>query len=151
MFGMVLVYLLRAVLPLHLHFDRIRYYNIKDCLEFGCDPNSFAATELPPFGYTGLLIVLSSWVSSIRFSIVFVNCLYILLVFTWCIKIFASQLNPFVFGVLALFNWTLIKFVAHPLSEMQYIFFSAVSLYCFIFLPKSETGFTWGLRSCLPF
>lgn len=145
MFGMVLVYLASCFTPLHLHFDSIRYFNIKDCLEFGCDPNSFAATDYLPFGYTGLLIVLSKLGILNSFSIVFVNCLYIFAGLYLVYKIFASQLNPFVFGVLALFNWTLIKFVAHPLSEMQYIFFSAVSLYCFHLFTKKRNWLYLGL------
>lgn len=129
--AMTVVYLVSCFTPLHIHFDSIRYYNIKDCIELGCAPDSFAATDYLPYGYTALLIGLSKLGILNSFSIVFVNCLYVFAGLYFVYRIFAGRVHPFLFAVLALFNWTVIKFVTHPLSEMQYIFFSCTSLYCF--------------------
>lgn len=138
MLGMGAVYLVSCFTPLHIHFDSIRYYNIKDCIEFGCAPDSFAATDYLPYGYTGLLIGLSKLGMLNSFSIVFINCLYVFAGLYFVYRIFAGRVHPFLFAVLALFNWTLIKFVTHPLSEMQYIFFSCASLYCFHLYTKQQ-------------
>jgi hypothetical protein len=139
MFAMVIVYLVGCFTPLHIHFDSIRYYNIKDCIEYGCTPGSFAATDYLPYGYTGLLITLSKLGILNSFAIVFVNCLFIFAGLYFVYKIFAGQVHPFLFAVIALFNWTVIKFVTHPLSEMQYIFFSSASLYCFFLYTKKKS------------
>lgn len=138
MFAMAAVYLVGCFTPLHIHFDSIRYYNIKDCIQYGCAPGSFASTDYLPYGYTGLLMTLSKLGILNSFSVVFVNCLYVFAGLYFVYRIFAGQLHPFVFAVIALFNWTLIKFVAHPLSEMQYIFFSCTSLYCFFLYTKKK-------------
>jgi hypothetical protein len=145
MFAMAVVYLAGCFTPLHIHFDSIRYYNIKDCIEFGCAPGSFAATDYLPYGYTGLLIGLSKLGILNSFSIVLVNCVYVFTGLYFVYKIFAGQVHPFVFAVLALFNWTVIKFVTHPLSEMQYIFFSCASLYCFHLYTKKKSVLHLGL------
>ena len=113
------------------HFDSIRYFNIKDCLEHGCPPDSFAATDYLPYGYTGLLIGLSKLGILHSFTIILVNCLYLFAGLYFVQKIFGPLINPFLYVTVALLSWTVIKFVAHPLSEMQYIFFSMASLYCF--------------------
>jgi hypothetical protein len=138
MFAMALVYLAGCFTPLHIHFDSIRYYNIKDCIEYGCTPGSFADTDFLPYGYTGLLIGLSKLGILNAFMITFVNCLYVFGGLFFVYQIFKGQIHPLVFAVLALFNWTMIKFVTHPLSEMQYIFFSCLSLYCFHLYTKQH-------------
>ncbi|MFT3826435.1 MAG: hypothetical protein QM731_21115 [Chitinophagaceae bacterium] len=129
--AMGIVYLAGCFTPLHLHFDSIRYYNIKDCIQYGCAPDSFAATDYLPYGYTALLILLSKLGILSSFSITLVNCLYVFAGLYFIKKIFEKLVNPLLLIVLVLFNWVLIKFVTHPLSEMQYIFFSCASLYCF--------------------
>lgn len=139
MFGMAVVYLVSCFTPLHIHFDSIRYYNIKDCIEYGCPPDSFAATDYLPYGYTGLLITLSKLGVLNAFSITFVNCLFVFAGLFFVYKIFVGKVHPFLFAVLALFNWTVIKFVTHPLSEMQYIFFSGASLYCFYLYTQKKS------------
>lgn len=129
--GIVLIYIASCFTPLHLHFDSIRYYDIKDCIELGCPPDSFAANDFLPIGYTALLVTLSKLGILNAFFIVFVNCLYLFAALYFVKKIFGQHVHPVLFIVVTLFNWALIKFVAHPLSEMQYIFFSCASLYCF--------------------
>lgn len=125
------IYLLNILTPLRLHVDMLRYFAIKDCIELGCPPDSAAAKDYLPYGYTALLLVLSrigllkSWV------LVLINCGYFFGALYLIRKMLPATLNPMVFMVLVLLNWTAIKFVAHPLSEMQYLFFSVCSLYCF--------------------
>jgi hypothetical protein len=145
---MALAYLATCFTPLHIHFDSIRYYNIKDCIEFGCPPDSFAATDYLPYGYTGLLIALSKMGILNGFFIVLVNFIYLLLGIWFVQKIFREQLSPFLFYCIVLFSWTVIKFSAHPLSEMQYIFFSCASLYCFHLYTK-QNGYKWMILAFL--
>ncbi|HWB94881.1 MAG TPA: hypothetical protein VG605_23665 [Puia sp.] len=125
------IFLLNILTPLRLHVDMLRYFAIKDCVELGCPPDSAAAKDYMPWGYTALLLFLSkigllkSWV------LVLINCGYFFGALYLIRKMLPATLNPMVFMVLVLLNWTAIKFVAHPLSEMQYLFFSVCSLYCF--------------------
>lgn len=140
-FGMSIILLASCFTPLHIHFDSIRYFNIKDCIEFGCDPNSEVAKDYLPYGYTGLLITLSKLGILNAFTIVFVNCLYLFAALYFIKKIFGGLVHPATFLVIALFNWTIIKFAMHPLSEMQYLFFSSASLYSFyIYTQKKSYG-----------
>lgn len=129
--GMALVYLAGCFTPLHLHFDAIRYYAIKDCIELGCPPDSFAAKDFLPYGYTGLLIGLSKLGILSAFTVVLVNCLYLFASIYFLVRIFGKTISPFLFATIVLFHWLMLKFAAHPLSELQYIFFSSASLYFF--------------------
>jgi hypothetical protein len=141
LFAMALIYVAGCFTPLHIHFDSIRYFNIKDCIQYGCDPNSEVAKDYLPYGYTGLLIALSKVGILNAFSIVFVNCIYLFAALYFVSKIFKGLIHPALFVVIALFNWTVIKFAMHPLSEMQYLFFSSASLYCFyIYTQKKSYG-----------
>ena len=65
------------------------------------------------------------------FSIVCINCLYLFGGLYFVRKIFRYIRSPYFLFFLVLLNWTVIKFVTHPLSEMQYLFFSLASLYAF--------------------
>lgn len=125
------VYLLSCLTPLHIHFDSIRYYNIKDCIEFGCPPDSFPANDYLPFGYTFLLITLSKLGILNAVSIVLVNCFYLFGGIYFLHRIMPNKTHPLLPAVVLLLSWVVIKFTLHPLSEMQYIFFSMGSLFCF--------------------
>ena len=133
------VYLTNAFTPLHLHVDSIRYYNIKDCLEIGCPPQSFAATDYLPFGYTALLLLLSKAGLLTAAVIVFVNCLFLSGALYFLYRVLRNVVSPLLLILLTVFNWTVIKFAAHPLSEMQYLFFSCGALYFFdLFLKRNS-------------
>lgn len=125
------VYLLNCFTPLRLHVDMLRYFAIKDCIELGCPPDSVAAKDYLPYGYTALLLVLSKVGLLKSFVLVFINCIYLGVSLYLVKKMLPVTVSPFLFMLLVLLNWTAIKFVVHPLSEMQYLFFSVVSLYCF--------------------
>ena len=44
LYGLVVVYLVNCLTPLRLHVDMLRYFAIKDCIEFGCPADSVAAS-----------------------------------------------------------------------------------------------------------
>jgi hypothetical protein len=149
LFAMGLIYLASCFTPLHIHFDSIRYFNIKDCIEFGCDPNSEVAKDYLPYGYTGLLIALSKLGILNAFTIVFVNCIYLFAALYFVRKIFDKLVHPALFVVIALFNWTVIKFAMHPLSEMQYLFSPRPVCIVFIFTRKRKVTERWRWHLCL--
>jgi hypothetical protein len=128
-FAMVAVYLIDCFTPLRLHYDTVRYYEIKDCIEFGCPADSAAATDYFPYGYTALLLILSKLGILKSFSIVFVNSLYVLASLYFLYKVFENSVPKFLFFFLVMTNWLFIKFVTLPLSEMQYLFFSMGSVF----------------------
>lgn len=125
------VYLLNCISPLRLHVDTLRYFAIKDCLESGCPPDSVAAQDYLPYGYTALMLVLSKIGLLKSFVIILINCAYLFGSLYLINKIFKPHISPLIFAAGVLLNWTTIKFVTHPLSEMQYLFFSVCSLYFF--------------------
>jgi hypothetical protein len=124
------VFFLNCFTPLRLHYDMLRYFAIKDCIESKCPPGADPNDYLP-YGYTALLLLLSSLGILKSFSIVFVNCIYLAGGLYFVRKIFGYIRSPFFLFFLVLLNWTIIKFVAHPLSELQYLFFSLASIYTF--------------------
>jgi hypothetical protein len=128
---LVLVYLVNCCTPLRLHVDMLRYFAIKDCIELGCPPDSDAAKDYLPFGYTVLLLVLSKLGVLKSWSIVLINCIYLFGGLYLIFRIFRSSIDPLLCLVLVMLNWTTLKFTIHPLSEMQYLFFSSASIYLF--------------------
>jgi hypothetical protein len=124
-------YMLNLFTPLRLHVDTLRYFAIRECIEFGCPPESFAMKDYLPFGYTALLIGLSKIGILKSFAIVLFNCIFLFASLYFIAKLFQIDKNIWMFLVLVLLNWTTIKFVVHPLSEMQYLYFSVLSLYFF--------------------
>jgi hypothetical protein len=124
------LFFLNCFTPLRLHYDMLRYFAIKDCIEskcpLGADPNDYL-----PYGYTALLLLLSKLGLLKSFPIVFVNCLYLLGGLLLVKKIFSYIGSPYFIFFLVLLNWTIIKFVTHPLSEMQYLFFSIAAVFAF--------------------
>ena len=125
------VYVLNCCTPLRLHVDMLRYFAIKDCIELGCPADSVAAKDYLPYGYTALLLTLSKIGLLKSFVLVLINCVYLGVSLYLIKKMLPVTVSPFLFILLVLLNWTALKFVAHPLSEMQYLFFSVASLYCF--------------------
>jgi hypothetical protein len=130
-YGLLFVYLLNCLSPLRLHVDTLRYFAIRDCLDLGCLADSEASKDYLPYGYTALLLFLSKLHILRSFFIILINCAYLFGGLWFVKKLFGSTLRPFLFTTIVLLNWTVIKFVTHPLSEMQYLFFSMASLYFF--------------------
>ena len=131
LFCLVGIYLLNCLSPIRLHADTLRYFALKDCMEFGCPPDSVGAKDFLPYGYTVLLVALSKLHLLHSFTLILVNCFYLFCSLWLMKKLFGDVLPAFVPMLLILLNWTMIKFVTHPLSEMQYMFFSLASLYFF--------------------
>jgi Dolichyl-phosphate-mannose-protein mannosyltransferase len=125
-----ILFFLNCFTPLRLHFDMLRYFAIKDCIESKCPPGADPNDYLP-YGYTALLLLLSKLGILKSFTIVFVNCLYLFGGLFFVRKIFSYIRSPFLLFFLVLMNWTMIKFVTHPLSELQYLFFSLAAIYAF--------------------
>jgi 4-amino-4-deoxy-L-arabinose transferase-like glycosyltransferase len=130
-YALAAIYLVNCLTPLRLHVDMVRYFLIKDCIEFGCPPDSDAAHDYMPYGYTALLLILSKLHLLHSFVLVLINCIYLAAGLWMVKKLFGDTVKPFVFLLIVLLNWTMIKYVTHPMSEMQYIFFSMASLYFF--------------------
>jgi hypothetical protein len=124
------LYFLNCFTPLRLHYDMLRYFSIKDCIESKCPPGADPIDYLP-YGYTALLLLFSKLGILRSFSLVFINCLYLFGGLFFVRKIFNNIRSPFFLFFLVLMNWTIIKFVTHPLSELQYLFFSMAGLYSF--------------------
>ncbi len=131
-------YFVNCLTHLQLHYDTLRYYAIKDCWEYGCPPDSDSAHDYLPYGYTGLLLLLSKLHILRSFSIVFINALYLLGGLYFTRKMFGTAIRPFVFFVVVMLNWAVIKFYAYPLSELQYLFFSIGSLYFYFQYTKNK-------------
>ncbi|MDP9043025.1 MAG: hypothetical protein M3N30_13690 [Bacteroidota bacterium] len=142
------LFFLNCFTPLRLHYDMLRYFSIKDCIESKCPPGADSHDFLP-YGYTGLLLLLSSLGILRSFTIVFINCLYLLGGLFFVRKIFSIVRFPFFMFYLVLMNWTIIKFVSHPLSELQYLFFSIASLYAFNLFVRNKT--VWNLLGAFLF
>jgi hypothetical protein len=124
------LFLLNCFTPLRLHYDMLRYFAIKDCIESKCPPGADPNDYLP-YGYTALLLLLSKLGILRSISIVFVNCIYLFGGLYFVKKLFSYIGSPYFFFLLILLNWTIIKFVVHPLSELQYLFFSLAGIYAF--------------------
>jgi len=129
-YGLGILFLLNCFTPLRLHYDMLRYFAIKDCIESKCPPGADPSDYLP-YGYTVLLLLLSKLGILKSFTIVFVNCLYLFGGLYFTRKIFSYIRSPFLLFFLVLLNWTIIKFVTHSLSELQYLFFSLAGIYAF--------------------
>ncbi len=145
---MVAVYIADCFTPLRFHYDSLRYFAIKDCIEFGCPPNSDAAKDYFPIGYTALLVILSKLGILKSFSLVLINSIYLFAGLYFVYKIFEKKISPYFYFGIVLLNWLFVKFTSHPLSEMQYIFFSLTSVYFFYRFTQGKQ-FKWFLLSLL--
>jgi hypothetical protein len=139
---LAILFFLNCFTPLRLHYDMLRYFAIKDCLESKCPPEADPNDYLP-YGYTGLLLLLSKLGILKSFSVVFMNCIYLFGGLYFVRKIFITIRLPFFLFFIVLLNWTIIKFVTHPLSELQYLFFSIASLYSFSLFVRNRN--IWSL------
>jgi hypothetical protein len=143
---LVVIYIINCFTPLRLHVDTLRYFAILDCLQLGCPPESVAAKDYLPYGYTALLVGLSTLGILKSFTIVLINCVFLFASLYILVKIFRIDQYVWLFLVFVLLNWTTIKFVLHPLSEMQYLFFSVCSLYFFNEFTHTKKFILWEYR-----
>src|SRR4249920_4084895 len=73
---LVILFFLNCFTPLRLHYDMLRYFAIKDCIESKCPPGA-DPNDYMPYGYTALLLFLSKLGILRSFAIVCINCLYL--------------------------------------------------------------------------
>jgi hypothetical protein len=125
------VYIADCFTPFRIHLDGLRYFAIKDCLEFGCAPDSAAATDYFPYGYTALLLIFSKLGILKSFYLVLINCIFLFVGLYFLYKVFEKKISPYLFFLIVLISWLFVKYTAHPLSEMQYVFFSLMGVYYF--------------------
>jgi glycosyltransferase involved in cell wall biosynthesis len=136
------IYLLQCFTPLRLEFDSIRYFRIRDCLQYGCPPGSKGAKDFLPYGYPAFLLIFSKLGLLRSFTIVLINGIYLLTGLYFVRKIFGNAIRPLPFYAILLLNWVFIKFVEYPLSEMQFLFFSTGSMYFFVSYTRTRK---WGM------
>src|SRR5450432_3681541 len=110
------VYLADCFTPFRIHMDGLRYFAIKDYF---------------PYGYTALLLVFSKLGILKSFWLVLINCIFLFTGLYFFYKVFERKISPYLFSLIVLINWLFVKYTAHPLSEMQYIFFSLMGVYFF--------------------
>ena len=132
-----LLFFLNCFSPLRLHYDMLRYFSIKDCIESKCPPGA-DPNDYMPYGYTVLLLLLSKLGILKSFSLICINCLYLFFGLYFVRRIFFYISSPYFLFFLVLLNWTVIKFVTHPLSELQYLFFSLASVYAFYLFTENR-------------
>lgn len=134
----VLVYLANCLTPFRMHVDTMRYFAIKERIEVGYAKDADTALDYLPYGYTALLLLLSKIGILKSFTLVLINCLYLFGALFLIKKFFGKSLNTSLFFLFVLLSWVVIKFTLHPLSEMQYLFFSILSLYLFYQYTKTK-------------
>lgn len=127
---LIALYLVACFTPLRLERDSVRYFAIKDCIQSADNNPCPAFDDFLPNGYPFLLVGLSKSGLLSAFPIAFTNAIFLLCSLLLTRKIIGFS-NPVIFYLAVLLNWTFIKLFAYPLSEMQYLFFSAASLYFF--------------------
>jgi hypothetical protein len=131
MIGLMLLYIINCFSPLRLHTDTIRYFRLEEHMDFKSPPTAKGAKDYLPYGYTLFLLSLAKLGILKSFTLVAINCLYLFAGLILLKKTVGASVHTFLFFTLVLLNWCMIKFAAHPLSEMQFIFFSFFSLYAF--------------------
>src|ERR1700744_5366567 len=109
-FILLAIYIADCFSPLRLHVDTVRYYAIKDCIEFGCPINSDAATDYFPYGYTALLLIFSKLGILKHFPIIFINVVYLVGGLYFLYKTFKSRISPYFFFAVVMINWLFVKF-----------------------------------------
>ena len=128
---LLLIYFANCFTPLRLTRDTIHYLNLKDWIENGFPANSPEARDFLPYGYVTFLLVLSKLHLAKSFFICFVQFIYFLSSLWFLKKIFLDRFFFWQLVILAMLNWSLLKFVITPLSEMQFLFFSTGAIYFF--------------------
>jgi len=127
----VIVYLVNFFTPFRLTNDTVRYFALLED-EQGTWPAAFGQPkDFLPLGYVFFLRVLS-WLRLLNpFGIALFQLLYLAGSLHFIKKLFGASLNTWLFVSLTLLNWTAIKFVMTPLSEVQFLFFSCATIYCY--------------------
>lgn len=125
----VVVYLINCFTPFRLTNDTVRYFALMED-RLGTWPDSFGQpTDFLPVGYVYFLEILARLHLLSPFSIAFCQLLYLAGSLYFIRQLFGAAINTWLFAFLVLLNWTTIKLVMTPLSELQFLFFSSATLY----------------------
>ncbi|MFI5153484.1 MAG: hypothetical protein ACHQET_09135 [Chitinophagales bacterium] len=141
-FALVVLYLLNCFSPLRLHYDSLRYFAIESCWQFGCPPNSDAAKDYLPYGYTVLLYILAKLGILKSFALNLINSIYLVLTIYFVKKICEPGIRRWIYILIVCLNWAIIKYDVSVLSEFQYMFFSIGSLYFFYQFTRNRNWLT---------
>lgn len=129
--ALVVLYLVNCLSPLRLTNDTVRYLNIKEWIEAGKPAGAPAGRDFLPFGYVWFLVLLSKLSLCRSLFIIFIQLSYCMAALWFVQQLFKSTITWWKLCCFALLNWASLKFVITPLSEMQFLFFTAASLYFF--------------------
>lgn len=137
----VIVYLVNFFTPFRLTNDTVRYFALLE-ERLGTWPDAFGHTnDFLPYGYVFFLEGLARLHLLSPFSIAFCQLLYLAGSLFFIKKLFGPSINTWLFTCLTLLNWTTIKLVMTPLSELQFLFFTSASLYSYQrFLQNKKPG-----------
>jgi hypothetical protein len=130
-FLLFLVYVVNAFTPLRLTFDTVRYFKIKEWIEAGRPAGVDAATDFLPAGYVWFLYLLEKLGIAVSPVISFIQLIYFVAGSYFFSKINGNRKYFPLILVVCMFSWTVLKFVITPLSEMQFIFLTSMSLFFF--------------------
>ena len=125
------IYILNFFSPFRLTHDTIRYIDLKEWFETGRPADARAAKDYLPYGYVFFLLFLSKLQILKPFFIALIHSCYLLSSLWFIKKMFGSSIKFWQLAAFCLLNWTTIKFVITPLSEMQFLFFTMGGLYFF--------------------
>lgn len=128
---LIAIYVINCFTPLRLNNDTVRYLKIKEWIEAGRPPGDPAAKEFLPHGYVWFLLLLSRLHLATSFFFCLFQCCFLLGSLWYIQKIFSPFVQLRQLIILCLLNWSMLKFVLTPLSEMQFLFFSSGAIYFF--------------------
>ena len=129
--ALAIIYFINCFTPLRLTIDTVRYFAIKENLE-GKQPDLFGSVhDFLPYGYVLFLAALSKLGMLSTFTIAFLQLLYLAGSLFFVTRIFSATAKAAPLILFTLLNWMTLKFTITPLSEMQFLFFSAGALYFF--------------------
>jgi len=123
------IYFLDFFTPLRLTHDTIRYFRTEEWMEKGFPSGDNAAKDFLPYGYSSLLWLLSRLHWLHPFMLAFINAMYLFGALWFVTNIFSGAIGFHQLAFFMMLSWLALKFVITPLSEMQFIFFSAGALY----------------------
>ena len=145
----VIVYLINFFTPFRLTNDTVRYFALLEDRQ-GTWPAAFGQPkDFLPLGYVFFLELLS-WLRVLNpFGIALFQLLYLAGSLYFIKKLFGASLNTWLFALLTLLNWTTIKLVMTPLSELQFLFFSCATIYSYQRFTETRTWWQLALTILL--
>lgn len=148
---LLVYYFVICFTPFRLTNDTVRYFALLEDFQ-GTWPAAFEKPrDFLPYGYVYFLAGLSKLHLLTPFGIAFFQLLYLCGSLYFVKKLFGASLNTWPFVFFTLLNWTTVKFAITPLSEMQFLFFSTATLYCYQLFMTQKKVWLLGLTIVLCF